>query len=329
MRVCVYGAGAIGGYLAARLLRGGAEVSMVARGRTLAALHANGLVVKTPREEIKVSPHATDDPATLGAQDLVVVAVKAPALPSIADGLAALMGPATNVAFVMNGIPWWYLQDFGGALAGRRLPGIDSGDRMLNTVGVARTIGGVIFGGCDVVEPGVVHVENAKMRLILGHPDGRRSHALDALANVLRSDDLNLEVTDTIRRGIWTKLQMNICSGLFGCLTGCPPKDTYSDPVCAQAIRTLVDEAGAIAQAMDCATGLTADRVLDGSRNQTHHTSIAQDLENGSAMMEFDATFGAPLALARMLDVPVPLFSLLATLVKVRAQASGAYKDTP
>ncbi len=325
MKVCIYGAGAIGCRLAPPLYRGGAQVSVVARGAALDAIRANGITVEAPLGTRTATVQARDDPAALGVQDVVMVAVKAPALPAIAAGLQPLMGPATDVVFVVNGIPWWYLQGEHGPLTGRTLPRLDPGDVLRKTVGIGRSVGGVIFGGCDVVSPGVVHVENAKMRLILGHPDGRRSERLEALAACLRGDDLNVEVTDHIRRGVWTKLQMVVCSGLFGCLTGQAPKWAYADPACERAIGTLVNELGAVAGALGCATGITPDAVLNGARQQTHHTTVAQDLERGSPMMEFDALFAAPLALARMLALSTPMLELLVALTKIRAQATGAY----
>jgi 2-dehydropantoate 2-reductase len=324
MKVCVYGAGAIGCYLAGRLSTGGAEVSVIARGNNLAAIRQCGITVKAPLRQIAAPVTATDDPAALVPQDLVIVAVKAPSLPSIAGGLAPLLGADTKVAFVMNGIPWWYFHAHGGPFDGRRLPRIDPDDVMLKTVGADRTIGGVIFAGCDVVAPGVVHVETPRTRLILGRPDGRPSSDIEALAAHLRDDDFVVEPTAHIRRGIWSKLQMNICSGLMGCLTNASPRWSYSQPACEQAVRRLCTEAGAIADAMGCPTGFDADKLLTRVRNQVHKTSIAQDLENGRPM-EFDSMFGAPLDMARLMSVPTPTFDLLAELVKVRARVAGSY----
>jgi 2-dehydropantoate 2-reductase len=324
MKICIYGAGAIGGYLAGRLYKGGAEVSVIARGANLAAIRRRGITVKAPLRTIDARVSATDDPASLPPQDAVVVAVKAPSLPSITGGLAPLLGPQTKVAFVMNGIPWWYFHAHGGPFDGRRLPRIDPGDIMLKSVGVERTIGGVIFAGCDVVEPGVVHVETPKTRLILGRPDGRPSPDIEMLAEHLRDDDFIVEPTAHIRRRIWSKLQMNICSGLFGCLTNAAPKWSYSEPACEHGVRRLCAEAGAIADAMGCPTGFDADKLLARVRHQSHKTSIAQDLGNGRPM-EFDSMFGAPLDMARLMSVPTPTFDLLAELVKVRARVAGSY----
>jgi 2-dehydropantoate 2-reductase len=324
MKVCVYGVGAIGGHLLGRLAKGGAEVSAISRGATLAALQANGIKVKTPRGEIAGRVQATDDPKTLGVQDAVVVAVKAPALPSIADGLAALIGPQTSVAFVMNGIPWWYLHRHGGPLDGKRLSRIDPDDALLKTVGVERAIGGVIYGGCDAVAPGVVHVEASQTRLILGHPDNRKSPSIDALAAVLRADDFSVEASTDIRRDVWAKLQVNISSGLFACLTDQSLREAYDEPLCQAAVRSLVDEIVALAAAMGCATGFNMDRLSGQVRGQQRKTSIALDLELHRPI-EFDAMFGAPLELARWLNVPTPVFDLLAGMLKLRAIAAGSY----
>jgi 2-dehydropantoate 2-reductase len=324
MKVCVYGVGAIGGHLLGRLAKGGAEVSAISRGATLAALQANGIKVKTPRGEIAGRVQATDDPKTLGVQDAVVVAVKAPALPSIADGLAALIGRQTCVAFVMNGIPWWYLHRHGGPLDGRRLSRIDPDDALLKTVGVERAIGGVIYGGCDAVAPGVVHVEAPQTRLILGHPDDRKSPSIDALAAVLRADDFSVEASTNIRRDVWAKLQVNISSGLFACLTDQSLREAYDEPLCLAAVRSLVDEIVALAAAMGCVTGFNVDRLSGQVRGQQRKTSIALDLELHRPI-EFDAMFGAPLELARWLNVPTPVFDLLAGMLKLRAIAAGSY----
>ena len=250
MKVCVYGAGAIGTHLAARLFTGGAQVSVIARGDTLAAIRANGIAVQAPTCGIQGRIGATDDPEAIGPQDVVVVAVKAQSLPSITNGLTALTGKNTTVAFVMNGIPWWYAYEHGGLLDGAQLSRTDVETNFQNTIGIANTIGGVIYSGCDVVAPGVVHVESAKSRLILGHPDGRVSANLEALAALFRSDDFTVEVTKQIRHHVWTKLQMVICSGLLGCLTGLAPKWAYAEPACELGVRQIAAEVTAIAEAL-------------------------------------------------------------------------------
>ena len=172
MRVCVYGAGAIGGHLAVRLARGGAEVSVLARGPHLAAIQHDGLTVHTSEGQLHARVQASDDPKALGPQDAVLVTVKAPALPAVAAGIGPLLKPDTPVAFVMNGIPWFYFHGIGGALEGRRLPKIDPGDALWRAVGPERAIAGVVYAASAVIAPGVIELENPNSRVVLGEPDG-------------------------------------------------------------------------------------------------------------------------------------------------------------
>ncbi len=175
MKICVFGAGAIGGHLAARLAHGGADVSVVARGAHLAAIRANGLRLEAPDANFTVKVAATDDPATLGPQDAVLVTVKAPALGSVAASIAPLLGPDTPVVFVINGIPWWYFDQHGGALDGTPLDSLDPGGAVRAAIGPARAIGGVVYSACTVTAPGVIEVEHLRNRLVLGELDGTLS----------------------------------------------------------------------------------------------------------------------------------------------------------
>lgn len=324
MKICIYGAGAVGCYLAGRLHRGGATVSVIARGANLAAIRAQGgITVATPARQWQAPVVATDDPGTLGPQDAVIVAVKAPALGAIAAGLPPLLGPATPVAFVMNGIPWWYFASHGGTLDGRRLPLIDPGDAMWNAVGPERALGGVILASCDLTAPGAVHVETAKTTLYLGEPAGGTARA-EALAAVLRDEDFSVTAVPDIRQSIWAKLQMNLCSGLFGCLSNSAPSATFGVPAVAEAVKCLAAEAGAIAAAMGHPTQFDAAANIARARNQVHRSSIVQDLDAGRPM-EFDAMFGAPQEFARAMGVETPMLDLLVALVEARARAAGAY----
>jgi 2-dehydropantoate 2-reductase len=224
----------------------------------------------------------------------------------------------------MNGIPWWYLHGAGGPLDGKRLARLDAHDALLKTVGVARAIGGVIYGGCDAVAPGVVQVEAPQTRLILGHPDNRKSASIEALAAALRADDFIVEGSAKIRRDVWGKLQVNITGGLFACLTDQSLREAANEKLCQAAVRGLLDEVVALAAAMGCVTGFNMDRLAGQARGQQRKTSIAADLELRRPI-EFDAMFGAPLELARLLNVPTPTFDLLAGLLKLRAIAAGSY----
>lgn len=324
MKICIYGAGAVGTYLAGRLAGPDAQISVVARGDNLSAIRANGINVRAPLSEMHATLAASDDPAALGPQDAVIVCVKAPSLPGVARAIGPLLGPDTAVTFVMNGIPWWYFHGHGGAFEGRRLPQIDPADAIWRAVGPQRSLGGILYCACDLVAPGVVHSETAKGRLILGEPDGSLSGRAEALAQRLRADDFAVDVTPTIRTAIWSKLQMNLCSGIFGCLANSPPGEIYANPAIEAGVRAVVREAGAVAAAMGYPTNVDADQLLAMTRNQTHKSSIVQDLANGRPM-EIDPMFAVPLAMARLQDVATPMMDLLVALVQARARSVGAY----
>lgn len=327
MKVCVYGLGAIGSFLAARLVKGGAEVSVVARGATLGAIRADGIVVHAPSYEIRVPiAAAADDPAALGPQDAVLVTVKAPALPNVAERIAPLLRPDTAVAFVMNGIPWWYFYAHGGSRDGERIERLDPGGRLWKTIGPERAIGGVTYIAVDVERPGVVHVETASPWLMLGEPDGSISERVQTLAGLIRGDTLSVEVVPDIRKLIWSKLQMNMSSGLLGCLSNSPPREIYGNPACADVVRRIVAEAGAIAAACGKATDFDAEAMLNRIKSQMHRSSIVQDLDSGRPI-EFDAMFGIPLDMAQTAGVATPTLDFLSCLVRARARRAGSYTD--
>lgn len=326
MKACVFGAGAIGSHVAGRLAKGGAEVSVVARGAQLAAFQAGDLVVHAADGDIRARVAASAEPAELGPQDVVVVTVKAPALPSVAAAIGPLLGPDTAVAFMMNGIPWWYFHGVGGSAEGQRLPLLDPGGAMWAAVDPARVIGGVVYSACTVTEPGVVHVENARSRIVLGEPDGSMSARTEALAVVLRAGGLLAPVTDRIRDTIWAKLLLNLGSGPLGVLTGSAPGQFYHEDACRDATRHVLQEAAAIAAAMGIAVDFNADGQIANGQKSMHKTSILQDLELGRPM-EIDTLYTVPLDFARAHGVPTPTLDLLAALVRVRARAAGLYPD--
>jgi 2-dehydropantoate 2-reductase len=326
MRVCVYGAGAIGGHLAMRFARGGAEVSVVARGPHLAAIQRDGLAVHAVDGEHHVKPAASDDPATLGPQDAVVVTVKAPALPQVAANIAPLLRPDTGVAFVMNGIPWWYFHALPGTLEGTRLPRIDPDDALWRAVGPERAIGGVVYAASAVIAPGVIEVEQPRSRVVFGEPDGRMSDRAEALAGLLKAGGIVGEASPDIRTEIWNKLISNLAGGTLAVLSGLAPRSVYADPVCAAAGERVMQEAAAIAAALGSKPHRNFAQRIASTASMDHKPSILQDLELGRPM-EVDGMFDAPLQLARLAGVSVPTLELLVSLAKKRAQAAGLYAD--
>lgn len=326
MKVCVFGAGAIGGHLAGRLAKGGAEVSVVARGPHLEAIRAKGLLVRAPDGDIHAPVRASMDPAELGPQDAVIVTVKAPALPSVAAAIGPLLRPDTPVAFVMNGIPWWYFHAQGGPQDGMRLPKVDPEDAVWNAVGPQRAIGGVVYSACTVTAPGEVLVESQRSRVVLGEPDGARSPRAEALAGVLRDGGLAMEVSERIRDSVWAKLLLNLGSGPLGVLTGCAPGGFYAEEACREATRRILAEGTAIARAMGCTVNPDAEGQIRNGATSAHKASILQDLELGRPM-EIDAIYGVPLDLARMMGVETPWLDVLVAMCRARSREAGLYTD--
>jgi len=325
MKVCVFGAGAIGGHLAARLAKGGAEVSVVARGAHLEAMRSNGLTVRTRQGDLHSRPRASADPAELGPQDAVVVTVKTPAFPDVAKTIAPLLGPQTPVAFVMNGIPWWYFHAHGGPLDGRHLPRLDPDDALWNAVGPQRAIGGVVNSPSVVVEPGVVHVERAANWLSLGEADGRISPRTQELADCMAAGGIDAVATTDIRTAIWNKLISNLMTAPMAVLSQGSYAQFLCEPACVDAARTIVHEMLALAEALGCSPDRDVEKRLAQALGQPHRASILQDLELGRPM-EVESLFAAPLELARMAGVATPTLDLLVALSRARARRAGLYQ---
>ena len=328
MRICVFGAGSVGGYLAGFLARGGAEVSVVARGAHLAAIRANGLTVETPDETLTVQIAASDQPADLGHQDIVLVTVKAPALPGVAAAIAPVLASDTAVAFVMNGIPWWYFHDHGGALDGRQLPSLDPGGTLWRTVSPRRAIGAVFWPACSVPAPGVVRLlTGADAGTVFGEPSGTTTPRLQALAAAFRAAGLPVTLTKDIRALIWRKLAFNLSAGPLCVLTETGVMDTHTEPALIRCSAQVLAEAIAVAAAMGITLDLDIPAIAEMNRSLAHRPSILQDLTAGRPM-EIEALYGVPLEMARMASVPTPTLDVLVSLIKVKARARGLYHTT-
>ena len=328
MRICVFGAGSVGGYLAAYLARGGAEVSVVARGAHLAAIRANGLTVETPDETLTVRVAASDKPAELGQQDFVLVTVKAPALPDVAATIAPLLSSQTAVAFVMNGIPWWYFHAHGGPLDGRQLGLLDPNGALWRTVGPERAIGAVFWPACSVPSPGVVRLlTGAGGGTVFGEPSNTLTPRLQALADAFRAAGLPVTLTQDIRTLIWRKLAFNLSAGPMCVLTETPVLDTHTEPALIECSGAMLMEAVAVAAAMGITLNMDIPAIAETNKRLAHRPSILQDLTAGRPM-EIEALYGVPLQLARMAGVPTPMLDVLVGLIKVKARARGLYGAT-
>ena len=219
MKVCIYGAGAIGGWIGSGLARAGCSVSVVARGATLDALQLHGLRLREGERITSQAVASSALPADLGVQDLVVLAVKAPSLPDVARHIAPLLGPQTLVLTAMNGVPWWFLQGFGGALAGTRLTSVDPDGTLTAALPAQRIIGCVVHASCSLPEPGLVH-HHFGNQLILGEPSGEKTARVQQLADLLEKAGFDAPASDQIQKDIWFKLWGNMTVNPISALTG-------------------------------------------------------------------------------------------------------------
>jgi 2-dehydropantoate 2-reductase len=317
LRICIFGAGAIGGFIAGYLARAGSTVSVVARGEHLAAIRAHGLTVEAPDETFTVAVRASDDPAELGAQDAVLVTVKAPALPGVALQMAPLLGADTPVAFLTNGVPWWYFHGHGGAFDGRNIALLDPDDVIWNAIG-RRTVGGIAWPASSVPRPGVVRVMSPKSRpTILGAMDGVTTPGITALASALTAAGLPVEIETRIRDRIWEKLAFNLSAGPLCVLTETPVRDTHAEPALVAASRRVVAETAALVAALGLRSVIDVERMVAINTSLGHRPSILQDLM-AHRPMEVDALYNVPLQLAELMGVPMPTLDLLASLIRAK-----------
>ena len=320
MKICVYGAGAIGGFIAGYLARAGIDVSVVARGAHLRAIQANGLMVEAPDERFTVPVHASDDPAALGVQDGVLVTVKAPSLPQVAGMMGPLLRDDTPVAFLTNGVPWWYFHGHGGAMDGQRLPLLDPDDVIWRAIGPRRTVGGIAWPASSVPEAGVIRVMSPKSRAtVLGAPDGVTTPGIRLLEQAFLAADLPVTVETQIRDRIWEKLAFNLSAGPMCVLTETPVRATHEEAALIETSRRVVAEAAALIRALGRDTVLDVERIVSINMALGHRPSILQDLMAGRPM-EVDALYNVPLQLAKLTGTPMPTLELLAALIRVKVR---------
>jgi 2-dehydropantoate 2-reductase len=322
MKICVFGAGAVGSHLAVRLANAGHDVSCVMRGAHLQAVMANGLTLRTGDERFCAKVRASDDPSGLGPQDLVISSLKANALGSLADGLKPLMTDDTAVVFAQNGIPWWY--NIGLPADHPPTPSLeflDQGGRLEALLGRERIIGGVIFSSNEIVEPGVVVNDSPERNmLIVGECDDRQSDRIQAVRTLLTDARIQSPPTMRIREAIWTKLIGNMTMSILCVLTGRSVRDSVLDPAIEPLVPRLLAEGQAVGQT--CYAGVV--RRGRGGPPINHKPSILQDYERGRPM-EIDALITAPLAFARNAGLATPMLDLMAALAMRQARERGLY----
>ncbi|MCB2152757.1 MAG: 2-dehydropantoate 2-reductase, partial [Rhodobacteraceae bacterium] len=315
MRICIFGAGAIGGYLGAKLAGAGADVSLVARGPHLEAIRSRGLTLIEDGQETTHRIRASDDPAELGPQDYVVVTLKAHSVPPVVGRMAPLLGAGSTVVSGVNGVPWWYFHKIGGPLEGTRLQSVDPGDVQWNGIGPDRVLGCVVYPAAEVSEPGVVrHIEGN--RFSLGEPDGSKSDRALALSAALSAAGLKAPVRPKLRDEIWVKLWGNLSFNPISALTHATLDVLCTDPGTRAVARAMMLEAQVIAEKLGVTFPVDVERRIDGGAAVgAHRTSMLQDLEAGRPM-EIDALVGSVQELGRLTQSPTPVIDTILALVR-------------
>jgi len=324
MKICIFGAGAIGGYMGAKLAAAGADVSLVARGPHLRAMQERGLTLIEEGERRTVAVRAAEDPAALGVQDYVVVTLKAHSVPPVVARMQPLIGPETTIVSGVNGVPWWYFHKIGGPLEGTRLASVDPGDAQWRGFGPDRVLGCVVYPAAEVAEPGVIrHIEGN--RFSLGEPDGSKSDRAERLSAALTAAGLKAPVRPRIRDEIWVKLWGNLSFNPISALTHATLDVLCTDPGTRGVARAMMLEAQTIAEALGVRFPIDVDRRIEGGAAVgAHRTSMLQDLDAGRPM-EIDALVGAVQELGRLTGTATPAIDTVLALVRLRARVAGLY----
>jgi 2-dehydropantoate 2-reductase len=324
MKVCIYGAGAIGGWLGHGLARAGATVSVVARGATLLALQQHGLRLNHNGAMTTQPVIAKASPQELGVQDLVIVSVKAPALPDVARHIAPLIGPETVVLTAMNGVPWWFLQGFGGDYAGRALTSIDPLGEIASAIAPQHVVGCVVHASCSVDAPGLVrhHFGN---KLIIGEPSGEKTPRVQQLLALLGNAGFETLLSEQIQKDIWFKLWGNMTVNPISALTGATTDLIMADDLVRGFISSVMLEAKEIGARLGIAIDQQpADRHAITMKLGAFKTSMLQDVEAGKAV-ELDALVTAVKELGTLTEVPTPCTDALLGLARLQARVRGLY----
>ena len=324
MKVCIYGAGAIGGWIGHGLARTGCSVCVVARGATLAALDQHGLRLNQAASVTAQTVHASASPAQLGVQDLVVISVKAPSLPDVARHIAPLIGPDTLVMTAMNGVPWWFLQGFGGPYAGQALSSIDPQGSIAAAIAPQHVIGCVVHASCSLDEPGLVH-HHFGNKLIIGEPSGQKTQRVLHLAALLEKAGFEVPVSGQIQTDIWFKLWGNMTVNPISAITGASTDLIMEDDLVRGFISAVMLEAKQIGARLGIAINQQPeDRHAVTRKLGAFKTSMLQDVEAGKAV-ELDALVTAVRELGSLTCIPTPCTDALLGLARLHARVRGLY----
>ncbi|WP_076998051.1 ketopantoate reductase family protein [Variovorax sp. KK3] len=322
MRITLVGPGAIGGAIASRLLRGGVELSLLASPRGAAVLRREGLRVREGGVLYHDHPPVAEDASELGPQDLVILCLKGHALAEGARSLAPLVGPQTLVVAAQNGIPWWFFEGFGGALAGRRLQSVDPHGEIARNLPASQCVGCMIYIAAYTDDEGVIHA-GGHSRLVLGEAVDAGGQALARAVAVLERSGLEIRQSDQIRREVWLKLWGNLTVNPLSALTGATIDRMVADPLVSQLIGRMMDEARSLTDALGIDLGMRTEERIAGMRALGPvKTSMLQDMEAGRAP-EIGAIIGAVAEIGDLLDIDTPFIDAVLGMVRQRAASAG------
>lgn len=324
MKVCIYGAGAIGGWMGVKLAKAGCEVSVVARGATLEALSQHGLRLQEGGETLAVPAKASASPADLGVQDLVVVAVKAPAMADVAKAIRPLLGPDTIVLTAMNGVPWWFFQGFGGDYQGRKLKAVDPDGAIAEAIPAKHIIGCVVHASCALKGPGFVqhHFGNG---LIVGEPSGAKSQRVVQLADLLQKAGFATTLSEQIQKDAWYKLWGNMTVNPVSAMTGATTDLILGDDLVRGFISAVMLEAREIGARIGVPIAqMPEDRHQVTRKLGSFKPSMLQDVEAGKPV-EIDALVNVVREMGEMTGVPTPFTDALLGLARLHARVHGLY----
>jgi 2-dehydropantoate 2-reductase len=325
MKLCIFGAGAIGGLMAAKLAaKGETEVTVIARGPHLAAMQANGLKLISDGQETVVHPRCVASAEEAGPQDYVVVTLKAHSLPAAARQMQPLLGPETAIVSAVNGIPWWYFHKLPGPYEDRRVASVDPDGSLWEALHPSRAIGCIVYPAAEVSAPGIIEHTYGD-RFTLGEPDGSRSPRANALSAALVAAGFKAPVRPRIRDEMWVKLWGNLAFNPLSALTGATLDIITGEAELRAICRAMMLEAQAVAEALGTRFAIDVDkRIAGGAEVGAHKTSMLQDLERGRPM-EIDALLGVVVELAELVDLPAPTCRTVLALLRTRARLAGCY----
>ena len=328
MKICIYGAGAIGGYLGVLLKLSGADVSLIARGAHLAAIKENGLKLLIGGEEKLARMPATSDPAEIGPQDYVIVALKSHQAWEVAEQMKPLLGPETAVVTAQNGVPWWYFYGFEGQYANLQLQSVDPDGRQWKMVGPERAIGCTVYPATEIVAPGVVkHIYGD--RFGLGEPTRMETERVRRLARAFEAAGLKAKINPEIRNDIWLKLWGNLCFNPISALTHATLDVVATDPGTRIVARKMMEEAEHLARRIGVHFRVDIERRINGAAGVgAHRTSMLQDLEKGRPI-ELDALLTSVQEIGRLVDVATPTIDVVLALTQQMGRVAKVYPTYP